>query len=86
MRWRIRRIKNPKLGEVGWGTKFAFLPTQTDDGQTVWLERYLVQYVYDSYFPFWTEGSRRRWEVQKRWSKGSKEWTEGLYKMNLRWK
>lgn len=56
MRWKTNT--SPKSGEKRATQYYAFLPTELDDGYTVWLEHYYVLECYDdgttsTGVPFW---------------------------------
>ena len=46
MRW--KRPVDPKIGDEKTDVRFAFFPTPTDDGYTVWLEWYVVRLRYET--------------------------------------
>ena len=46
MRW--KRPVDPKIGDEKTDVRFAFFPTYTDDGYTVWLEWYKVHLRYET--------------------------------------
>jgi hypothetical protein len=46
MRW-ISPVP-PKIGDEKTDTRFAFFPTYTDNGYTVWLEWYIVRLRYET--------------------------------------
>jgi len=45
MKWKTLA---PKLGDEKTEVRFAFFPTYTDDGYTVWLEEYVVHLRYET--------------------------------------
>ena len=45
MKW---KHESPKLGDRRTEVRMAWLPTQLDDGYTVWLETYRVHYRYET--------------------------------------
>jgi len=48
MRWesKPRSKSEPKLNDIKYEIKFAWWPTRTKDGNTIWLEKYIVKYIY----------------------------------------
>lgn len=46
MKWKTPTT--PKVGETKYDIRFAFLPTRTEDGYTVWLETYRVLMRYET--------------------------------------
>lgn len=54
MRWNLP--PDPKLGEVRFRKKFAWVPTETSDRVKVWLERYIIVERYECGFGhcYWT--------------------------------
>ena len=50
MRWKTPvPPASPELLDTRVTTRFAFFPTALSDGYTVWLERYVQNWVYDEY-------------------------------------
>jgi len=66
MRWEI--IDNsPKIGDVRFKTKFAFLPTRvlskiTNTDHMIWLELYVEEQVYITKHNSW-DGSYEVWQT-----------------------
>jgi hypothetical protein len=66
MRWEI--IDNsPKIGDVRFKTKFAFLPTRvlsklTNTDHMIWLELYVEEQVYITKHNSW-DGSYEVWKT-----------------------
>ena len=64
MRWEIEREPAPRIGDIRFVTKFAWLPTRvlskiTHTDHTIWLELYVAEQVYTS----WNDG----WEYNEGW-------------------
>ena len=54
MKWEITRKPRPKVGDIRFVTKFAWLPTQvlskiTTTDHLIWLELYLEEQEYADY-------------------------------------
>lgn len=74
MRWKTKEKKpSPKIGLQRFYVDIAIFPVKTDDGQTIWLERYLVCEEYREYvFDFGGPG----WVIIGHWSQASTMWGE----------
>jgi hypothetical protein len=60
MRWKTNQ--NPTTGDRRLQQCFAVMPTDTDDGYTVWLEYYWVEELFQ-YFPSEGQGT---WLTKKK--------------------
>jgi hypothetical protein len=61
MRW--KRPVEPKIGDEKTDVRFAFFPTPTDDGYTVWLEWYISRLRYETQ----EVATRGGWVPKTRW-------------------